>query len=65
MGTVIEFPELKRETRSGLAPDELCELGEVLLFTGVRYSRLEPASVVRREIHHATAPCSEDHGCDR
>lgn len=44
MGTVIEFP-LKREPRSAVVSEEPREPGEILLFTGVRYARLEPASV--------------------
>lgn len=58
MGTVIYFP-LKREPRATVASGELREPGEILLFTGVRYARLEPASV-RRCVATASAPHSDD-----
>lgn len=43
MGTVIDFPI--REPRAPVASEEPRAPGELLLFTGVRYARLEPASV--------------------
>jgi len=46
MGTVIAFP-LRKEPRSTVVSEKLGGTGEILLFTGVRYSRSEPASVRR------------------
>jgi hypothetical protein len=40
-GVIIIFPDpTSRPSRSVLSPDE--PRGEILLFTGVRYERLEP-----------------------
>lgn len=38
MGTVIEFPKVRTAPAASLDLDELCRFGEVVLFTGVRYS---------------------------
>jgi len=40
MGTVIEFPKVRNGPPASLDLDELCQFGEVVFFTGVRYSPL-------------------------
>lgn len=38
MGTVIEFPKVRSSQARSIDLDEFCRFGEVVLFTGVRYS---------------------------
>jgi hypothetical protein len=44
MGTVIEFPRVRAAQATSIDLDELCRFGEVVLFTGVRYSTNLPQS---------------------
>lgn len=52
MGTVIEFPKVRSAPAGSIDLDELCRFGEVILFTGVRYSSQRQAKEV---------PSDEDH----
>lgn len=46
MGTVIEFPKARTVRTDSIDLDDLCSTGEVLLFTGVRYTELEAQNEV-------------------
>lgn len=61
MGTVIEFPKRKRQPHSNLEVDELRRSGEVMLFTGVRYTRMDPTRATGREACRAAVTFGEDH----